>query len=96
MRIIIELKRDANPHVILNQLFKHTQLQDTFGVIMLVLVDKEPRVLTLREMLHSYLKHQEEIVTRRTRYDLGKAEERSPYSRRGSVSPWTKSMRLST
>ena len=77
MRIIIELKRDANPHVILNKLFKHTQLQETFGVIMLVLVDKEPRVLTLREMLHSYLKHQEEIVTRRTRYDLRRAEERA-------------------
>ena len=77
MRIIIELKRDANPHVILNQLFKHTQLQDTFGVIMLVLVDKEPRILTLREMLRYYLEHQEEIVTRRTRYDLGKAEERA-------------------
>ncbi|NLY89296.1 MAG: DNA gyrase subunit A [Firmicutes bacterium] len=77
MRIIIELKKDANPHVVLNKLFKHTQLQDTFGVIMLVLVDKEPRILTLREMLCYYLEHQEEIVTRRTRYDLRRAEERA-------------------
>ena len=77
MRIIIELKKEANPHVVLNKLFKHTQLQDTFGVIMLVLVDKEPRILTLREMLRYYLEHQEEIVTRRTRYDLRRAEERA-------------------
>lgn len=77
MRIIIELKRDTNPHVVLNKLYKHTQLQDTFGVIMLVLVDKEPRILTLRKMLHYYLEHQEEIVTRRIRYDLRRAEERA-------------------
>ena len=64
MRIVIELKRDANPHVLLNKLFKHTQLQDTFGVIMLVLVDNEPRVLGLKEVLQHYLDHQQEIITR--------------------------------
>ena len=77
MRIVIELKRDANPHVLLNKLFKHTQLQDTFGVIMLVLVDNEPRVLGLKEVLQHYLDHQQEIITRRTQYDLGKAEDRA-------------------
>jgi DNA gyrase subunit A len=77
MRICIELRRDANPNVILNQLYKHTQLQDTFGVIMLALVDNQPRVMNLLEMLRHYLKHQEEVVTRRTQYDLNKAEERA-------------------
>ena len=77
MRICIELRRDVNANVILNQLYKHTQLQDTFGVIMLALVDGEPKVLSLPEALHVYLKHQEEVVTRRTRYDLNKAEERA-------------------
>lgn len=77
MRICIELRRDANANVILNRLYKHTQLQDTFGVIMLALVDNEPRVLNLHQMLHYYLKHQEEVVTRRTQYDLNKAEERA-------------------
>ena len=77
MRICIELRRDVNANVILNQLYKHTQLQDTFGVIMLALVDGEPRVLSLPEALNVYLKHQEEVVTRRTRYDLNKAEERA-------------------
>ena len=77
MRICIELRRDANANVILNQLYKHTQLQDTFGVIMLALVDGEPKVLSLPEALNVYLKHQEEVVTRRTRYDLNKAEERA-------------------
>lgn len=77
MRIVIELKRDANPNVILNQLFKHTQLQDNFGIIMLVLVGNKPRVLSLREVLNHYLAHQSEVVTRRTRYDLEKAEERA-------------------
>ncbi|MGN1084336.1 MAG: DNA gyrase subunit A, partial [Lachnospiraceae bacterium] len=77
MRICIELRRDANANVILNQLYKHTQLQDTFGVIMLALVDGEPKVLSLPEALQVYLKHQEEVVTRRTRYDLNKAEERA-------------------
>ena len=76
MRIVIELRRDANPNIILNQLYKHTQLQDTFGVIMLALVNNEPKVMSLLEMLDEYLKHQEEVVTRRTRYDLNKAEER--------------------
>jgi len=77
MRICIELRRDVNANVILNQLYKHTQLQDTFGVIMLALVDNEPKVMSLPEMLEVYLKHQEEVVTRRTRYDLNKAEERA-------------------
>ena len=77
MRINIELRRDVNAHVILNQLFKHTQLQDTFGVIMLALVNNEPRVMGLIEMLHHYIVHQEEVVTRRTQYELNKAEERA-------------------
>ena len=77
MRICIELRRDVNPNVVLNQLFKHTQLQDTFGVIMLALVDNEPRVMNLLEMLCYYLKHQEEVITRRTQFDLNKAEERA-------------------
>lgn len=77
MRICIELRRDVNPNVILNQLYKHTQLQDTFGVIMLALVNNEPKVLNLLEILGYYLKHQEEVVTRRTQYDLNKAEERA-------------------
>ena len=76
MRIVIELRRDANANVILNQLYKHTQLQDSFGVIMLALVNNEPKVMNLLDMLTHYLKHQEEVVTRRTRYDLNKAEER--------------------
>ncbi|ABB16016.1 DNA gyrase subunit A [Carboxydothermus hydrogenoformans] len=77
MRIVIELKRDANPQVVLNQLFKHTQLQDTFGIIMLALVDNQPRILNLKEILFYYLEHQKDVVTRRTRYDLNKAEERA-------------------
>ena len=76
MRIVIELRRDANANIILNQLYKHTQLQDTFGVIMLALVNNEPRVMTLLQMLNYYLDHQKEVVTRRTKYDLNKAEER--------------------
>lgn len=77
MRICIELRRDVNPNVILNQLYKHTQLQDTFGVIMLALVNNEPRVMNILDMLKYYLKHQEEVVTRRTKYELNKAEERA-------------------
>ncbi len=77
MRVCIELRRDVNPNVILNQLYKHTQLQDTFGVIMLALVDNEPKVLNLYDALNVYLRHQEDVVTRRTRYDLNKAEERA-------------------
>ena len=77
MRICIELRRDVNPNIILNQLYKHTQLQDTFGVIMLALVNNEPKVMNIMEMLSYYLKHQEEVVTRRTRYELNKAEERA-------------------
>ena len=77
MRICIELRRDVNPNIILNQLYKHTQLQDTFGVIMLALVNNEPKVMNLLDMLNYYLKHQEEVVTRRTKYELNKAEERA-------------------
>ena len=77
MRICIELRRDVNPNVILNQLYKHTQLQDTFGVIMLALVDNQPKVMNLLEMLQYYLRHQEDVVTRRTQYDLNKAQERA-------------------
>lgn len=76
VRVVIELRKDANANVILNQLYKHTQLQDTFGVIMLALVNNEPKVLNLLEMMRHYLRHQEEVVTRRTKYDLNKAEER--------------------
>ncbi|HBR33899.1 MAG TPA: DNA gyrase subunit A [Firmicutes bacterium] len=77
MRIVIELKRDINPNILLNQLYKRTQLQDSFGVINLVLVDNEPRVLGLRDLIRHYLDHQREIITRRTRFDLQKAEDRA-------------------
>ena len=77
MRICIELRKDVNANVILNQLYKHTQMQDTFGVNMLALVNNEPVVMNLLQMLQYYLKHQEEVVTRRTKYDLNKAEERA-------------------
>ena len=77
MRICIELRRDVNPNVVLNLLFKHTQLQDTFGVIMLALVNNEPKVLNLHEMLHYYLDHQKDVVTRRTKFELNKAQERA-------------------
>ncbi len=76
MRIVIELRRDANANIILNHLFKHTQMQDTFGIIMLALVNNEPKVLNLLDMLKAYITHQEDVVTRRTKYDLNKAEER--------------------
>ena len=76
MRIVIELRKDVNANVMLNHLYKHTQLQDTFGVIMLALVNNEPKVLNLLDMLKHYLNHQKEVVTRRTKYDLNKAEER--------------------
>ena len=74
--MVIELRKDANANVILNQLYKHTQLQDTFGVIMLALINNQPKVMNLLDMLTYYLKHQEDVVTRRTKYDLNKAEER--------------------
>ncbi len=77
MRIAIELKRDTNANVILNQLYKHTQLQDSFGVIMLALVNGEPKVLNILEMLNYYLEHQKDVITRRTKYELNKAEERA-------------------
>ncbi|MBQ3514178.1 MAG: DNA gyrase subunit A [Lachnospiraceae bacterium] len=77
MRVVIELKRDCNANVLLNQLYKHTQLQDTFGVIMLALVNNEPKVLNLYQMLYYYLEHQKEVVTRRTKYELNKAQERA-------------------
>jgi DNA gyrase subunit A len=76
MRVVIDLKRGANPHVVLNQLYKHTQLQENFGVIMLALVDNVPRVLNLAEMIGYYVDHQIDVVTRRTRYELRRAEER--------------------
>ena len=79
MRICIELRRDVNPNVILNQLYKHTQLQDTFGVIMLALVNNEPKVMNILDMLKHYLKHQEEVVTRRTQYELNRAERACSY-----------------
>ena len=77
MRVVIELRKDVNANVILNQLFKHTQLQDTFGCIMLALVDGVPKILNIKDMLIYYLKHQEDVVTRRTRYELNKAKERA-------------------
>jgi len=77
MRVVIELRRDVNPEIILNQLYKHTQMQETFGVIMLALVDGEPRVLNLREMLYYYLDHQKQVITRRSKFDLAKAEDRA-------------------
>ena len=77
MRIVIELKRDVNANVVLNTLYKHTQLQDTFGAIMLALVDGTPKILSLRQMIHHYLEHQEDVIRRRTQYDLNKAEARS-------------------
>ena len=77
LRVTIDVRHDANPNVILNQLFKHTQLQDTFGVIMLSLVDNKPKVMNILEMLTYYIKHQEDVVTRRTRYELNKAQERA-------------------
>ncbi len=76
VRVVIELRRDANANVILNQLYKHTQLQDTFGVIMLALVNQEPKVMNILDMLQNYLRHQEDVVTRRTKYELNKAQER--------------------
>ncbi|MDE6636429.1 MAG: DNA gyrase subunit A, partial [Lachnospiraceae bacterium] len=77
MRIVIELRKDVNPSVVLNMLYKHSQLQDTFGVIMLALVNNEPKIMNILEMLKYYLAHQEEVVTRRTKYDLNKAEEKA-------------------
>ncbi|KJS18153.1 MAG: DNA gyrase subunit A [Peptococcaceae bacterium BRH_c4b] len=77
MRVVIELRRDAKPQVILNQLYKHTQMQETFGVNMLALVNGEPRTLTLREVLYFYLDHQKEVIVRRTRFELNKAEARA-------------------
>lgn len=77
MRIVIELRRDVNPDVVLNQLYKHTQLQETFGIIMLALVDGRPRVLNLHEVLHYYLEHQKEVIVRRTKFELAKAKARA-------------------
>ena len=76
MRVVIELRKDVNANVMLNQLYKHTQLQDSFGIIMLALVNNEPKVLNILDMLTHYLDHQKDVVTRRTKYDLNKAEER--------------------
>ncbi|MCR5785846.1 MAG: DNA gyrase subunit A [Eubacterium sp.] len=77
MRVVVELRRDVNANVILNQLYKHTQLQDTYGVIMLALVNNEPKILSILDVLTNYIIHQEDVVTRRTKYDLNKAEERA-------------------
>ena len=77
VRIVIELKRDARPQLILNQLFKHTQMQDTFGIIMLALVDGQPKILTLKQCLEEYIKHRREVVLRRTKFELDKAEARA-------------------
>ncbi len=77
MRIVIELKRDGNPNVVLNRLYKQTQLQDTFGVIMLALVNNEPKVLNLKQILHYYIEHQKDVIVRRTQYDLEKAQARA-------------------
>ncbi len=77
MRIVIELRRDVNPDIILNQLYKHTQMQESFGVIMLALVDGEPKYLNIKEILHHYLEHQKQVITRRTKFDLDKAEDRA-------------------
>lgn len=77
MRVVIELRKDVNANVVLNRLYRHTQLQDSFGVIMLALVNNEPKIMNLLDMLHYYLKHQEDVVTRRTKYELNKAEERN-------------------
>ncbi len=77
MRIVIEIKRDYNPNIVLNNLYKHTQLQDNFSIIMIALVNNEPKVLTLRDMIHYYVLHQREIIIRRTQYDLDKAEARA-------------------
>ena len=77
MHLIIDLKRDANPNIVLNNLYKFTQMQDTFGIIFLALVDKEPKILNLREMIDHYVHHQEDVIVRRTRFDLAKAEERA-------------------
>ena len=77
MCIVIELRKDVNPDIILNQLYKHTQLQDTFGVIMLALVNNQPRILNLKQVLHYYILHQEDVITRRTKYELEKAQARA-------------------
>ncbi len=77
MRVVIELRNDVNPNIMLNKLYKHTQMQDSFGIIMLALVNNEPKILSITEMLKHYIRHQEEVVTRRTKYDLNKAEERN-------------------
>ena len=77
MRIVIEIKRDYNPNIVLNNLYKHTQLQDNFSIIMIALVNNEPKVLNLKEMIYYYVEHQREIVVRRTQYDLNKAEARA-------------------
>ena len=80
MRIVIELKKDANPNVVLNLLFKHTKMQDTFGIIMLALVNNEPQVLNLKEILSNYISFQKEVVTRRTIFELRKSTSESSYS----------------
>ena len=77
MKIVVELKSDAVPDVVLNRLYKHTALQSSFGIIMLALVNGQPRVLNLKQVLEYYLEHQKDVITRRTRYELGKAKDRA-------------------
>ncbi|MGM8289026.1 DNA gyrase subunit A, partial [Clostridium perfringens] len=77
MRMVIELKRDANPNVTLNLLYKHTKMQDTFGVIMLALVDNQPQILNLKQVLVHYINFQKDVITRRTQFELNKAKERA-------------------
>ncbi len=81
-RVVIELKRDANAQVVLNQLYKHTQMQETFGIIMLALVNGVPKILTLRQILDCYIEHRKEVILRRTQFDLDKALARAIYFRR--------------
>ena len=94
MHMVVDLKRDANPQVVLNQLYTFTQMQTTFGVIMLALVNGEPRVLTLKEVLRNYIDFQCEVVVRRTRYDLRKAQERA-HILEGLLIAWILSMKSS-
>lgn len=94
MRVVVELKREANPQVVLNQLYRFTQLQDTVGVIMLALDKGVPKVMTLKEMLQKYLAFQDEVIRRRTQFDLKKAEERA-HILEGLRAPWTSWMRSS-
>ena len=95
MRIVIELKKDVNPQIVLNTLFKHTQMQETFGVNMLALVGGVPKVLNLREMIYYYIEHQKDVIIRRTRYELDTCRKPAPISWRACWSRWITSTRSS-